>query len=142
MRGILFDQGHVVADAPALLREAGVSERCTVASGDFREEVPRGGDLYLLKAILHNWDDTAALTILKSCRRAMTGEARLCIVDWLIPEGKTTRGGFLDLHMLVIHGGHERDLAEVASLLALAGFQLGNVVHTLAGLSVVEGKPC
>jgi hypothetical protein len=138
MHGILFDQPHVVADADSVLREAGVLERCKVVPGSFLEEVPSGGDLYLLRAVIHNWDDARALTILRSCRRAMAPNARLALVEWLLPAGAPKRTTFLDLHMLVIHGGRERTLAELSQLLVEAGLKPGKAATALGGVSVIE----
>jgi hypothetical protein len=141
-RGILFDQPQVVAQAGALLREAGVAERCDVVGGSFFERVPEGGDAYLLKAILHDWDDEAALAILQTCRRAMRPGRRLLVLERLIaPPNEQPEAKFSDLTMMVSPGGQERTREEFAALFAAAGFRLVAATPTGTRLSVVEGLP-
>jgi len=142
MRGILFDLPPVVAKAGELLRQAGVADRCEIVSGSFFERVPEGGDAYLLKAILHDWEDDAALAILRICRRAMRPGRRLLVLERLIgspneqPETK-----FSDLNMMVMPGGQERTREEFAALFAAAGFRLVAVTPTGTRMSVIEGLP-
>jgi hypothetical protein len=141
-RGILFDQPHVVAGADELLRKAGVADRCEVAAGSFFERVPETGDAYLLKAILHDWDDEAALAILRSCRRAMRPGRRLLVLERLIgPPNEQPEAKFSDLNMMVSPAGQERTRAEFAALFASAGFHLVGVTPTGTRLSVIEGLP-
>ena len=84
MHGLLFDLPEVVAGAPATLEAAGVAERCQVVGGDFFEAVPAGGDGYVLRQILHDWDDARATEILKNCRRAMQGPGKVLVVERVI----------------------------------------------------------
>jgi hypothetical protein len=79
-RGIVFDLPHVAERARAHLAEVGVADRCTAVAGDFFKEVPRGGDAYLLKHVIHDWNDDCAVQILTTCRRAMGPGARLLII--------------------------------------------------------------
>ena len=138
-RGVLFDRPHVVRDAPALLRAAGVAERVTIEGGDFFEAVPTGGDAYVLSHILHDWSEEQCLTILRNCRKAMKPTARLLIVEMVLPAGNTPDPGkIFDLVMLVIPGGQERTEAEYAALLGKAGFRLARVVPTESAVGVVE----
>jgi precorrin-6B methylase 2 len=142
LRGILFDQPHVVARAEQVLRAAGIVDRCQVVPGDFLKAVPEGADGYVLKAILHDWDDAAAIAILQVCRRVMKPEARLLVLERLIEppnEGPETK--FSDLNMLVAPGGQERTREEFEALFAAAGFRLTKVVTTATRLSVIEGVP-
>jgi hypothetical protein len=142
VRGVLFDQPHVVAGATALLQEAGVNGRCEVVGGDFFVEVPRKGDAYILSQIVHDWNDQRSLAILKTCRRAIAPTGKLLLVEMVIaPGNQTDFGKFLDLHMLALVGGRERTEAEYRTLLAKAGFQLTKVVPTQTGSSVVEATP-
>lgn len=142
MRGVLFDQPHVVAGAEAVLRAAGVAERCEVAAGSFFEAVSGGGDAYLLKAILHDWDDAASAAILKTCRRAMRPETRLLVLERVVaPPNEVPEAKFSDLNMLVVPGGRERTREEFAALFAAAGFRLEAVVPTGTRLCVIEGAP-
>jgi hypothetical protein len=139
--GVVFDQPHVVAGAGAVLRAAGVADRCRVMGGDFFEAVPDGGDAYVLKNILHDWEDEAATAILRTCRRAMRPGRTLLLVDRVV--GPPNEGGaakFVDLLMRVSAGGRERTREEWGDLLAAAGFQLLSVTDAGA-VSVIEAAP-
>ena len=141
-RGVLFDQPHVVAGAAPLLRAAGVAGRCGVVGGSMFEAVPEGGDVYLLKLIVHDWDDAQATAILRTCRRAMAPAARLVVVEAVLAAGDAPDPGkFRDLHMLVVPGGQERTAAEFAALYEAAGLRLTRVLPTPAGVSLIEGRP-
>lgn len=139
LRGVLFDQPHVVARAKEVLRAAGVADRCRIEAGDFFIEIPREGDLYLLKAILHNWSDEAAMDILRNCRRAMSAGGRIVLAESLIDSERTPVANFMDLHMLVIHGGKQRTSAELGALLKAAGFCLQGIQKTAGDFSLIEG---
>ena len=147
VRGILFDLPHVVSGAMPVLTEAGVADRCAVASGDFFESVPTGGDAYVLKSIVHDWDDERAVAILRRCREAMSPGAVLLLVEQVLPErmeaGTTARqAALLDLIMLVATpGGRERTEGQFRALLAEAGFALINITSTASPISVIEGRP-
>lgn len=142
MRGILFDQPQVVTGAPELLARAGVADRCDVVGGDFFESVPGGADAYLLKSVIHDWDDKQAVEILRACRSAMTAGAKLLLVEYIIRPGNTPDPAkFIDLLMLVMNGGRERTADDFSRLLAAAGFRLSNVAPTGGALSVIEGTP-
>jgi hypothetical protein len=141
-RGILFDRPHVVGDAPVLLKARGVEARVTIAAGDFFGTVPAEGDAYLLSHIIHDWNEDQCLTILGHCRKAITPDGRLLIVEMVLPAGDTPHPGkILDMVMLVMPGGQERTEAEYASLLGKAGFRLNRVVPTASAVSVVEAVP-
>ena len=142
MSGILFDLPHVVEDARKHLDAAGLTGRCEVVAGDFFVSVPSGGDAYILKNIIHDWDDERALKILQNCHRAMAKNGKLLLVEGVIPPGnEPSFGKLLDLNMLVMAGGCERTEAEYRALFAAAGFTLTNVVplQSLLGFSVIEG---
>jgi hypothetical protein len=142
LSGVLFDLAPVVANAPSLFAEAGVAARCTCVAGDFFTAVPPGGDLYLLKSVIHNWDDEQSLTILKNCRRAMSKQGRLLVLERVIPAGaEPAEAKLFDINMLVVVGGQERTVAEFAALFQAAGFRLTRVISTASPLSVVEGIP-
>jgi hypothetical protein len=142
MRGVLFDQPHVVERARPLLEATGVSGRCKVESGDFFEAAPGGADAYLLGNILHDWDDAHAGRILDNLRRAMPAGVRLLVVENVVPDGDgPSFGKLLDLHMMVVTGGLERTEAEHRQLFAAHGFRLTRVVPTAGDISVVEGVP-
>src|SRR5947209_10194606 len=139
LRGILFDQSHVVAGAADLLAGLGVEDRCTVTAGSFFERVPDGGDAYLLKFIIHDWDDESAAAILETVARAMRPGATLLVVDRGLPDDRppAVADALIDLHMLVLLGGKERSGEEFRRLYERAGFQLSRIVPTSGDLSVV-----
>jgi SAM-dependent methyltransferase len=137
-RGILYELPDVAARARALLAEAGVAERCEVVGGDFFEAVPRGGDAYVLTQVVHDWDDQAASRILRNCRAAMSGNARLLLGEAVLPDGaEPSLAKLVDLEMLVI-GGRERTVAEYRDLLEHAGLRMIRVVPSSGPHSVVE----
>lgn len=145
MRGVLFDRHQVIAGAQATLEAAGVSDRCELVSGDFFAEVPSGGDAYLLRQIIHDWDDARALTILRNCRQAISKRGRLLVVERAISSEYRRALPVLhvDLEMLVNVGGQERTDAEYHSLFGTAGFELTSIVPLgdAAQFSVFEGVP-
>ncbi|MHB8577389.1 MAG: methyltransferase [Dehalococcoidia bacterium] len=144
LRGILFDLPHVVAGAPAVLAAAGVADRCMIVGGDFFTAVPAGADVYLLKYIIHDWDDERALSILRRCRAAMDVGATLLLIEQLLPErfetGKAAvPAARVDLLMLVLSpGGRERTVAQFRGLLAAAGFALQQVIPTGSPFFILE----
>jgi hypothetical protein len=141
LQGVLFETPTVGAEATRRLEAAGVAARCAVVGGDFFESVPAGGDAYLLQFILHDWDDAHALTILRNCRQAMGPQSRLLLIETLIPPGDTPMlGKLMDLEMLVVCGGREREESEYRALLAAAGFTYLRTVSTLAPLSILESR--
>jgi hypothetical protein len=142
MRGVVFDQPHVVAGAPAVLDAAGVADRCEVVGGSFFDAVPEGADAYVLKAILHDWDGEDAVRILRSCRDAIAADGALLVVEReLGPPNEKPDAKLSDLNMMVGPGGRERTSDEFADLLAEGGFALQRTVPTAIGLSVFEARP-
>lgn len=140
--GVLFDQPHVVAGAESALLRAGVAGRCVVIGGDFFAAVPENGDAYIMRAILHDWEDAEATAILSSCRRAIVTEGRLLVIEHVVaPPNEGPEGKFLDLTMLVNPGGRERTREEYGALFAAAGFRLMAVFPAAMGMSVIEGIP-
>jgi len=142
MQGVLFDQPHVVALAHDLLEAAGVADRCQVIGGSFFESVPEGGDAYLLKAIIHDWEDAEAVAILEACRRAMRADATLLVVERILaPPNEGPAATFSDLNMLVGPGGRERTMDDFAALFEASGFRLQDETPTRSDLSVVAARP-
>jgi ubiquinone/menaquinone biosynthesis C-methylase UbiE len=142
LHSILCDAPHVIEGARPVLEAAGVKDRCELVPCDFFSSVPAGGDAYILKQIIHDWDDESALAILKVCRRVVPETGRLLVVERIIPPGNGPFAGKLtDLHMLVVYGGRERTEAEFAMLLSEAGFRLARVVPTQSEFSVIEAVP-
>lgn len=139
LRGVVFDAPHVVAGAPARLAEMGVADRCQAEGGDFFKAIPAGGDAYILKHIIHDWNDTDSGTILRNIRTVAKPGTKLLVVELVIPPGDDPHPGkLLDLEMLVVASGKERTEAEYAELVADAGFRLTRVVTTQSPASVVE----
>jgi hypothetical protein len=129
--GLLYDTESGLRDAEASLTAAGVRDRCKIVCGDFFESVPGGCDAYLLKHIVHDWDDERAGMVLKCCRESMTADARLYLIESVVPDDPTAfDAGMLvrDLTMLVNLAGRERTRSEFAQLLAGCGLQLMEVV--------------
>lgn len=139
--GLLFELPRVAREAPALLEDRGVADRVTCEGGSFFEEVPGGGDIYILSHILHDWPRVRCLTILRNCRRAMGADSRLLIVEMVLPEEPPHPGYELDIVMLALTGGRERTAEEYGTLLEEAGFRLERVVPTESPVSVVEAVP-
>jgi hypothetical protein len=134
VQGLLFDR------APAAVH-ARTRPRMAVVVGDFFTRVTAGGDLYLLKSVLHNWPDEQAVQILRHCRQAMARDGRVLVAERVLDEdGGPTEAALFDLNMLVVAGGRERTLAEYAELFAAAELHVSRVVPTASPLSLVEGS--
>jgi O-methyltransferase domain/Dimerisation domain len=141
LKGVLFDQPSVIAGAKKgrHLAEAGIAGRCKFESGSFFVSVPVGADAYIMKYILHDWDDERCVKILSNCRSAMNKNGRVLVVDSVVPPGNEP--GYvklLDIEMLVI-GGRERTKADFSSIFRKSGLKLTRVVTTKSQLSIVEG---
>jgi hypothetical protein len=142
LRGILFDQPAVVATARAILGEAGVADRCEVVGGDFFTSVPPGADAYVLKVIIHDWQDELATAILRNCRSAMPDTAKLLLLERVLgPPNERDRGKLMDLLMLVGPEGLERTEADYQRILAAAGLRFQRVIHTGGPQSIIEAIP-
>lgn len=140
--GTLLDLPHVTASAGAVMGKACVRERCKIISGSFFDGVPSGADLYLLKNILHDWDDRDALRVLHNCRRALQPRARLLIIERLLaPPNEGAEGKLSDLNMLVNAGGRERTLEEFRLLLEQASFAVTAIAALQHGRFVIEATP-
>jgi hypothetical protein len=141
-RGVLLDQPQVVAEADAVLHGAGVADRCQLVAGSFFEEIPAGGDAYILKRVLVDWDDAEALTILRACRHALGPDSRLIVIDFVVaPPNQGAEGKLIDLAMLVSLGGQGRTREEWAGLFQGAGFHLASISPVGADLCIIEGVP-
>lgn len=139
MKGILFDVPVVIEKARQLLAAAGLADRCELATGNFFEAVPGGGDAYIMKHIIHDWDDERALQILRNCHRVMRVGDKVLLVEMVIPQGNEPNPGkFLDLEMLLYTGGCERTQEEYRDLLDRAGFKLTKITPTESPYSVIE----
>jgi SAM-dependent methyltransferase len=146
-RGIVFDLATGVEGAPQYLAETGMAERCQVVAGDFFQSVPEGADAYLLKSVIHDWDDEHSVKILANCRRAIPAHGKLLIVEHMMPGSveaspEHLRTFMLDLNVLVLTSGRERTASEYAHLLATSGFELKRVVPIATTVSIMEAIPC
>jgi O-methyltransferase len=140
-RGILFDRPNVVRGAGPVLDRAGVANRVTCQGGSFFESVPDGGDVYLLKMILHDWSDDECVVILSACRKAMIPGGRVVVLEMLISnQGPPSPAPLMDLNMLVMLTGRERTAEEYGSLFARAGLAISRVVPTRSPFAVIEAR--
>jgi hypothetical protein len=141
MRGILFDLDHVIAGAIPRILDLGLQDRCETMSGDFFKAVPKGGDAYIMKHIIHDWDDDRSIAILRNIRAAMNPSGRVILLESALPEANVPDlGKVIDLEMVVMTGGRERTADEFRSLFDRAGFTLTRVIPTKSPLSVIEAR--
>jgi SAM-dependent methyltransferase len=141
-RGVLFDDRAVELGAGAVLTEAGVAERCTIESGAFFGAVPRGGDAYIVKHIVHDWPEPQAREILENVHDAIGPDGRLLLMEFVVPEGNEQHiSKLVDLWLMLLVGGRERTAQQYSELLASAGFKLVRVVPTASPVSIVEAVP-
>lgn len=137
LRGVLFDQEHVVAGN--WLTELEADHRWELATGDFFTEVPAGGDIYALKHVLHDWTDEECVRILRNCRQAMAPDGRVLVVEWVVPEGdEPDTSKTLDIFMMILLNGRERTEAEFRKLFTDAGLLLTRVISMGSSLSILE----
>ena len=141
LSGILFDQPHVIAHAGPYLNKTGISERCHTVGGDFFAQIPEGADIYMLKSVIHDWNDKQSVSILKNCRKALKPEGRLLLIERLMPvrAKDDPPAVFLDLRMLVSTGGRERTEVEFRMLFEAAGLTLTRIIPLPSGLNIIEG---
>lgn len=138
-KGVLVDLPHVVAGTRESLAANGLASRIEVKAGDFFQEVPSGVDVYLLKHILHDWNDEKCVTILKNVRKAMKPTSKVLVVEFALPEDATPAPAqFMDLNMLVLLDGRERTKDQYASLFAKAGLTLSRFIQTPSPLGIAE----
>ena len=142
LRAVILDLEPAAPGATQLLSEAGLTGRATFTAGDFFTAIPEGGDVYLMKSVLHNWDDAAAARILRNCRMAMTKNARLIVIERVIPAVTGPSEAILfDINMLVVLRGQERTEKEYDELFRAADLKLARVIPTRSHLSLIEGVP-
>lgn len=136
MKGILFDSEDVI-------RESTIAEdRCTKVGGSFFESVPKGANAYMLKSIIHDWNDEEAVTILKNCRQAMKDDAKILLIEPILPEkvDEFSLAVEMDLGMLLVLNGRERTGLEYKNLLAQSGFELSRIIPFMEPYSIIEGR--
>jgi len=142
LEAIIYDQPQVLKAADRYLAAAGVRSRCSLLAGNFFESVPKGGDVYVLSNIVHDWDDERALRILRNCRAAMAPEASVLLVESILPEhGEPSRAAMFDVNMMVVLTGRERTEEQFRALLGAADLRLTKVTPLLDRESVIEARP-
>jgi hypothetical protein len=140
VNGKLFDLAQVLEGAKSRIDSPELGGRCQMVSGDFFQSVP-GGDGYILKHIIHDWNDEKALTILTNIHRASSAKARVLVVDAILAAGNEPHlAKWLDLEMLLLPGGRERTREEFAKLFERAGFRLTQVIPTKSPVCVIEAE--
>ncbi len=146
LEGILVELHHVIEDARQCILSAGVADRCRLMPGDFFRSLPGTGDLYLFKSVFHDWDDEACMRILAICRKVMTKQAKLLLIERVMPEclemSSSDRSmARTDLHMLIAHAARERTRVDFQKLLSASGFRLSRIISIGFSLSMVEAVP-
>jgi len=144
LQGVLYDQPQVIAQAlvDSYLNAPEVRARCEAVGGDFFVSVPAGGDAYIMKYILHDWDDERCVRILKNCRNVMVPDGRVLAVEYVIaPGNRADWAKLVDVNMMVTLGGRERTREEFHDLFARAGLRLKRVIPTESPLSILEAVP-
>ena len=142
-RGVLFDRPEIIEGAKGAVGASGLADRVELVSGDFLTEAPAGGDLYLLKSILHDWPDEQCETIVRNIHRAAAPDSRLLVVEMTLPDGPAGTPSpvpLMDMNMLVMLGGRERTASEFGALLARCGYMVERVVPTPGPFSVIEAR--
>lgn len=140
LRGIVFDSASGVAEAPATLSKAGLTDRCEAQAGDFFQSIPDEGDLYIIKSVFQDWGDDEARAILRTCRACIPASATLLIVGTVLPETADTSAPVMfltDVNMMVTTGGRERTESEFRAMLEETGFTVQSVGDGDAGPSTI-----
>jgi hypothetical protein len=138
LQGIIFDLQHVIEGTRERVTAAGLTDRCQTVSGDFFQSVPEA-DSYIMKNIIHDWEESKAITILQNCARAMRGDGKILLLEAVLPAGDQPHmGKILDLEMMAIPGGQERNATQYRELLERADLRLQRIVPNDSPLSVIE----
>jgi O-methyltransferase len=143
VKGVLYELPEVVAEASEVASTSGVAERFEPVGGSFFDSVPPGGDCYLLKLVIHDWEDERAIRILQNVRAAIEDSGKLVLIEFVMPPGDAFHHAkFMDLSILVLtESGRERTEAEYRDLLANGGFGPATLIHTASPLSIIESAP-
>lgn len=141
-KGVLFDAPHATADAPGVLKAAGVADRCTIEHGSYFESVPPDGDAYLLKHTLHDFSEPQIRAVLQNVRKAIKPDGALFVIEYVLPGGNARHiGNIIDLWLLLMLGAKERTSQQYAELLSSEGFKLARVIPTSSPVSIIEAVP-
>jgi ubiquinone/menaquinone biosynthesis C-methylase UbiE len=140
MKGLLLDQAHVISSAHQNIKAAGLQLRCQLIEGNFLNAIPPGADVYILKSILHDWNDEKCLLLLKNCRNVLKSGQPLLVVEKIMPTRAIDHPAIImsDLHMLAVTGGMERTAEEYKKLFAVTGFELKKITQLKTGHSLLE----
>jgi hypothetical protein len=142
LTGIVFDLPKVIDSVNANSILSTKELNISYVGGNFFKEVPEGGDIYIMKSVLHNWDDDQCRSILTNCRKAMRDNSTLLVVERVIPSrNEQSEATLFDINMLVVTGGRERSKQEYDKLFDAAGFSLNRVIPTRSSVSIIEGMP-
>lgn len=142
LRGMLFDQAHVLERTADCVRAAGFEGRCEMHAGSFFDAIPEGADVYSLRHILHDWSDDLCVRILVNIRKAIPADGRLLIIEAVVPEGNDpSMSKLFDMFMMIFPDGMERTEAEYRNLLSAGGFTLRSLTPTLSAVSVIDARP-
>jgi hypothetical protein len=141
LKGAIYDAPSVCEQAKGFLASKGVADRCEAIPGNFFESVPAGGDIYSMRWILHDWEDSKSLTILENIKKVMPENGKLLLAEAVVPEaGEPHFSKFFDLIMLVMTGGRERTEKEWRALLDKAGYKIDRIIPTESFLSIIEAS--
>ncbi|HZV78001.1 MAG TPA: methyltransferase [Candidatus Binatus sp.] len=141
VKGVLFDRAEVIERARPRMEADGFASRCTLIAGSFFEAVPSDADAYVLKQVLHDWDDDKAALILSNCRLAMGAGACLIVIEMVVPTGaQPSLAKLSDIEMLVATGGRERTLDEYDGLFAAAGLRRTGTHATRSPFTLIEAQ--
>jgi len=142
MRGLLFDQAHVMARTQPNMERAGVADRCEMQTGNFFDAVPAGADAYAMRHIIHDWQDDQCIRILGNIRKVIPASGRLLIIETVVPPGNgPSPSKLFDMIMMVLPDGLERTEAQFHALLEASGFALTEITPTQSPVSVIEARP-
>ncbi|HJS51994.1 MAG TPA: methyltransferase [Pyrinomonadaceae bacterium] len=139
LNGAIYDAPSVVEQAKGFLASRGLSDRCETIAGDFFQSVPAGGDIYSMRWILHDWEDSKSITILENIKNVLPASGKLVLAEAVVPEvGEPHFSKFFDLIMLTMTGGRERTEKEWGTLLKRAGYRIERIIPTESFLSIIE----
>ena len=140
LKGILFDRKESITRAESIFIKFGVKDKIKTIQGDFFESAPGGADVYLLKNILHNWNDRDCVRILNNIMKVLPGEGKILIIEMVVSENnKPSFSKLIDIQMMVsMKGGKERTRKEYDTILTNAGLKINKVIPTIAPISIIE----